>query len=91
MSPSEISKRLYKVVKFENTGRVTFRYHTEARAAVDLGKDLVALGKHKAGESAIDFESPHELMLLSPVRYCGHMLFEGVHFRMMLDGSIRFL
>lgn len=91
MPSVEIKKRLYKVVKFRSDGLVTFRYHTEARAAVDLGKDLVALGKHKAGESAIDFENPHELMLLSPVRYCGHMLFEGVHFRMMLDGSIRFL
>lgn len=87
----EIKNRLYKVVKFRGDGLVTFRHHAEARAAVDLGKDLVALGKHKAGESAIDFENPHELMLLSPVRYCGHMLFEGVHFQMMLDGSIKFL
>ena len=87
----EIKNRLYKVVKFRGDGLVTFRHHAEARAAVDLGKDLVALGKHKAGESVIDFENPHELMLLSPVRYCGHMLFEGIHFRMMLDGSIKFL
>lgn len=87
----ELANRLYKVVKFESTGRITFRRHTEARAAVVLGKDLIAVGKHKAGESVIDFKNPHELLLLSPARYCFQMLFEGIHFKMMLDGSIKFL
>lgn len=91
LSQREIRNRLYKVVKFESTGRVTFRYHTEARAAVDLGKDLVNAGKHKAGESSISFDNPHELLLLSPSRYCKNMLFEGIHFKMMLDGSIKFI
>ena len=87
----ELSKRLYKVVKFESTGRITFRRHLEARASVVLAKDLVDAGKHKAGESAIDFKSPHELLLLSPGVYFGNMLFEGIHFKMMLDGTIVFL
>ena len=87
----ELSKRLYKVVKFEGTGRITFRRHVEARASVVLAKDLVSIGKHKAGESTVDFTSPHELLLLSPGVYFKTMLFEGIHFKMTLDGSIIFL
>ncbi len=91
LNASELSKRLYKVVKFEGTGRTTFRRHIEARASVVLAKDLVDAGKHKAGESSIDFNNPHELLLLSPGVFLGQMLFEGIHFRMMLDGSIKFI
>lgn len=87
----DLQKRLYKVVKFESTGRVTFRRHSEARASVVLAKDLVLAGKHKAGESSIDFATPHELLLMSPGSYLKMMLFEGIHFRMALDGSIAFL
>ena len=91
LNSGALSNRLYKVVKFRSDGLVTFRFHSEARAAVVLGKDLIAKGKHKAGESCIDFVQPHELLLLSPARYCSQMLFEGIHFKMMLDGTIKFL
>ena len=91
LGANELSKRLYKVVKFRSDGLVTFRLHIEARASVVLAKDLVDQGKHKAGESSIDFVNPHELLLLSPGVFLKQMLFEGIHFRMMLDGSIKFL
>ena len=91
LDSKELSKRLYKVVKFRSDGLITFRRHIEARASVVLAKDLVDAGKHKAGESSIDFDIPHELLLLSPGVYLGKMLFEGIHFRMMLDGSVKFL
>lgn len=84
-------KRLYKVVKFESTGRITFRHHLDARASVVLAKDLVAAGKHKAGESCINLIEPHELLLLSPGVYLNQMLFEGIHFRMTIDGTLTFL
>ena len=87
----ELSKRLYKVVKFEGTGRTTFRRHMEARASVVLAKDLATDGKQKTGESSVDFITPHELLYLSPSVFLRQMLFEGIHFRMMLDGSINFL
>jgi len=90
-SAHELGKRLYKVVKFGSDGRVTFRLHTEARASVVLAKDLVELGKHKAGESAIDFEHSHELLLLSPGVYLSEMIFEGIHFKMSIDGTIEFI
>ena len=88
LSAAELAKRLYKVVKFRSDGLITFRRHLEARASVVLAKDLVAAGKHKAGESQVDFKAPHELLLLSPGVYFANMLFEGIHFRMNLDGTI---
>lgn len=91
LTPTELQKRLYKVVKFDNTGRITFRFHREARASVVLKKALGAKGKHEAGESKIDIHSPHELLLLSTTTYMHQMLFEGIHFKMMLDGTIKFL
>jgi len=91
LSQRELVKRLYKVVKFRGDGLVTFRRHIEARASVVLSKDLKTAGKHAAGESKIDLAEPHELLLVSPGVYGGQMLFEGIHFRMMLDGTIRFL
>lgn len=87
----ELVKRLYKVVKFRSDGLITFRRHVEARASVVLAQDLKAAGKHAAGESRIDLDNPHELLLVSPKGYLSQMLFEGIHFRMMLDGSIKFL
>ena len=79
------------MVKFRSDGLITFRRHLEARASVVLAKDLTIVGKHKAGESQIDFVNPHELLLLSPVVYFAKMLFEGIHFKMQLDGSIMLL
>lgn len=91
IAQTELSKRLYKVVKFESTGRMTFRRHLEARSSVVLSKDLVEAGKHKAGESSVNFVDPHELLLLSPGVYFDNMLFEGIHFKMIIDGTIVFL
>ncbi len=90
MANAELVKRLYKVVKYASNG-MTCRLHTEARSSVDLGKDLKASGKHEKGESKIDLETPHELLLVSSGTYLKQMVFEGIHFKMMLDGSIRFL
>ena len=91
IAQTELSKRLYKVVKFESTGRMTFRRHLEARSSVVLSKDLDEAGKHKAGESSVDFVDPHELLLLSPGVYFDNMLFEGIHFKIMIDGTVVFL
>ena len=88
---AELRKRLYKVVKFSGDGRITFRHHLEARASVVLSKELKDAGKHASGESKIDLEHAHELLLVSPGVYIPQMLFEGIHFKMNLDGSIRFL
>ena len=91
LSQDELRQRLYKVVKFESSGRVTFRFHTEARAATILASDLKNSGHSKSGDSCISFTPPSVLLYLSPSTFLGQMLFEGVHFRMALDGSITFV
>ena len=91
LPPSEIKKRLYKVVKFKSDGRLTLRLHTEARPSTVLGAALRAEGKNAEGESAISLDAPHELLLLSPSTYKNQLLFEAIHFRMGQDGTIRFL
>ena len=91
LSQGELRQRLYKVVKFESSGRVTFRFHTEARAATVLAADLKDSGHSKSGDSRISFAPPSALLYLSPSTFLGQMLFEGIHFRMALDGSITFI
>lgn len=91
LSSSELSKHLYKVVKYETeTRRMTLTLHNEARASVDLDKVLIAAGKNKAGSSKIDFDHPHERLLVSPGVYLKQMIFEGIDFSMKIDGTIVF-
>jgi len=92
LRPSQHKNRLYKVVKFNaQDGRITFIHHAIAHAMTDLGTRLKAKGKNAAGESKIDTNSPHELLLVSPSTYLSQVLFEGIHFKMDLAGKINFL
>ncbi len=91
LSQGELRQRLYKVVKFRSDGLVTMRFHTEARAATVLEANLVESGFRKKGESKLNFDEPFRLLLVSPKVYLEQMLFEGIHFRMALDGSITFI
>lgn len=91
LSQESLSKRLYVVRKFEDSGRMTLRYHREARMATVLGKDLLAIKKNKDGQSSVDYDNPHELLLISPKTYINNALFEGRDFNMTLDGKIQFL
>ena len=91
LSQGELRQRLYKVVKFAGTGQMTLRFHTEARAATVLEASLAADGLHKKGESRLNFDEPFRLLLVSPKVYLSQMLFEGIHFRMALDGTITFI
>ena len=91
LSQLELRKRLYKVVKYDEKGCITLRHHAEARAATVLEADLFAKGLHKKGESRLNFEEPFCLLRVSPKVYFSQMLFEGIHFRMALDGTISFI
>jgi hypothetical protein len=91
LDSSELRKRLYKVVKFESSGRMTLRLHIEARASTVLEAELAAGGFNKKGESKVDLDNPYRLLLISPKVSLSQMLFEGIHFKMMLDGSIEFI
>jgi hypothetical protein len=90
--PQEIlSKRLYVVRKFEDSGRMTLRHHREARMATVLSRELVAIKKNKDGQSSVAYDNPHELLYLSPKTYINNALFEGRDFNVSLDGKIQFL
>jgi hypothetical protein len=90
-SQDSLSKRLYIVRKFEDSGRMTLRYHREARMATVLSKDLSTIGKNKDGQSSISYDKPHELLLISPKTYINNALFEDRDFYVSLDGKIQFL
>lgn len=82
---------LYKVVAFgnmETEKRITLRLHTEARGSVDLGKDLSEAGRNKAGESSVRMDDPYPLLRLQMRAAWNAFLFEGIHFKMGLDGEI---
>ena len=79
LSHFELKKRLYKVVTLESDGRINLRYHSEARQDKDLDSN-----------SDLSFEKPHGLLRLAKGTYFKHLLFEGIHFKMDLDGSILF-
>ncbi|MBQ7252543.1 MAG: hypothetical protein IJS32_08090 [Kiritimatiellae bacterium] len=91
LAPASLRNRLYKVVKFEKNGLMTLRFHAEARPSTVLSATLSSAGKRGKGESSISLDSPHELLRISPSTYRNQVLFEGIHFRMLLDGTIRFL
>jgi hypothetical protein len=78
-------------VKFRSDGLITFRLHTEARASTVLESELSSAGFHKKGESKINLDDPYRLLLISPKVFLSQMLFEGIHFKMMLDGTVEFM
>lgn len=90
-----LPKRLYKVVSFEKRNkdvRIILRFHSEARASTVLAQFIGSLpGRSSKGESKISLDAPYELLRLGFSTYQNQVMFEGIHFRMMLDGSIQFI
>lgn len=93
-SQTELVKRLYKVIKMSKDGRITFKYHQEAR-----NDELLKECYHKEhgqnapkmltnGYSDINFESPHPKLLLSPSKF--NMYVEGYDFELTITGEIKF-
>ena len=82
-SPSELRKRLYTLISIggEGDNRAQFRFATAAGIKKDLG----------GFSSTFSLEHPPTLMRLPPKKYLSQMLFENIHFKMMLDGSIQFI
>ena len=90
----DIAKRLYEVVKYcyiSGKPYMTLVFHKEARRMVDLEKTLGESGKNKKGQSGVDYEEPHEMLLLNLSKWWATLLFEGIHFKMGLDGGIQYL
>ncbi len=91
LTQSELSRHLYVIQKIENTGRLTLRFHTEARRSTVLSAELKAEGKNKEGASQINFVTPEPLLLISPATHLEHLLIENVHFHLTLDGKIEWI
>lgn len=91
LAQNELQKRLYVLVKFKKDKRMTLCYHREARDNTALSQALVELGKSKTGESSLKFDIHQELLLVSQGNIKDHLLFEGIHFQLSMDGTITFL
>lgn len=85
-------KRLYKIVKMNKDGRITFKFHQEARNDELLKRDYEKEFGEKPpksltnGQSYIDFDNPFLKLLLSPSKF--DFLVEGYEFKISSTGSI---
>jgi CRISPR-associated endonuclease Csn1 len=82
-SPIELRKRLYTVLSIGS----------EKETRAEFRRAIVAGKKKSIGKPARDFsiDSPPCLLRIGPAKYLSQMLFEGIHFKMLLDGSIEFM
>ena len=91
---TDLVKRLYKVVKMQKDGRITFKFHQEARNDDALNKSYEQEYGEKApkaltkGYSMIDFKNPHPILLLSPTNM--NFMIEGYDFDLSITGGIVF-
>ena len=77
LDKNELNKRLYKLAKFDAQGRLTFRYHTEARLASEL-KEIYN----------INFEAPFEQIRLQVSKL--NILVEGYEYKISSSGKVIF-
>jgi CRISPR-associated endonuclease Csn1 len=92
LSQNELKKRMYKVVKMNKDGRITLKFHQEARNDEMIRQDFENVNNLKApksltnGESFIDFENPFPKLLLSPVKF--NFLVEKIDFVISPTGRL---
>lgn len=77
LSLSRCSRRMYQLVKFDKSGRLYFRPHTEARPATELKE-----------KSAIDLENPWEQVVLTRKNW--NFIVAGQEYSLTLSGAIEF-
>ena len=89
------TKRLYKVIKMNKDGRMTFKFHQEARNDENLKLDYEKEHGKKApksltnGESLIDFTNPFPKLLLSPPRF--NFIVEKYDFEITPTGELKWI
>lgn len=94
ISKHNLVKRMYKVIKMQNDGRITFKHHQEARndEAIkvayerDYGEKAPKL--LTTGYSYVDFNNPFPKLCLSPSSM--NMCVEGYDFNLTVTGEIKF-
>jgi CRISPR-associated endonuclease Csn1 len=88
-------QRLYKITKMNKDGRITFKYHQEARNDENLRLDYENEHGVKApksltnGESFINFINPFPKLLLSPPNF--NFIVENYDFKISSTGKIKWL
>ena len=87
MERKKLTKRLYGVQNFDKEGRMSLRLNVAARAPTILIQETGSRGKR----TIEDYQTPPRLLRVSARWYSTHLLLEGIHFRMALDGTIDFL
>ena len=83
LTNAELRRRLYTIISVGGDGdcRAQFKLATAAGMKKDLGNIA----------SNYSLDEPPALLRMPPSKFLSHMLFEGIHFKMMLDGSIHFI
>ena len=91
---ADLVKRLYKVTKMNKDGRVTFKFHQEARNDEALKTSYELEYGEKApksltnGYSTIDFVTPYPKLLISTGSM--NIIVEGYDFDLTVTGEIKF-
>jgi len=84
---TDLSKRLYRIIKFEKDGRIVFAHHLDARNDNALKALEVQFGKSiYNGFSAFNYEQPWPRLKLSLGNL--NFLIEKKDFELLLDGTI---
>ena len=80
---NELRKRLYTAISVGGDGedRAQFKHALAAGMKKDLGNPA----------TEYSLEKPPLLLRMGPRKFLSNMLFENIHFKMMLDGTIIFL
>jgi meiotically up-regulated gene 157 (Mug157) protein len=84
LSSRELTKRLYVVRQVEER-RVIFHFHREARRTTDV------ISEFGRGSPQVDYAQPMPRLYVSKGVFLDHMLYEGVHFALSMDGEIEWL
>lgn len=88
-------QRLYKITKMNKDGRITIKYHQEARNDENLRLDYEKEHGVKApksltnGESFIDYNNPSPKLLLSSPNF--NFMVENYDFKISSTGKIEWL
>lgn len=84
LSSRELMKRLYVVRQVEEQ-RIIFHFHREARRTTDV------ISEFGQGLAQVDYNHSVPRLRVSKGVFLEHMLYEGIHFTLSMDGEVEWL
>ena len=84
LSSRELTKRLYVVRQVEEQ-RLILHFHREARRTTEV------LSEFGQGLAQVDYNQSAPRLRVSKGVFLDHMLYEGVHFTLSMDGEVEWL